>query len=72
MCDDWQWGSWQKGSFGGVSIDGKEEEHVLINEDSEIIEWEWMGEVKGKAPKAEYSLMRFDFEERINNTYSEI
>lgn len=47
----------------------KEGESVLIREGSEVIEWEWMGKGKGKAAKVEYSLMKHDFEERINNTH---
>lgn len=54
---------------GSIYYNDKEGESVLMREGSEVIEWEWMGKGKGKAAKVEYSLMKHDFEERINNTH---
>ena len=47
----------------------KKGKNVLMREESEILVWEWIREEKVKAAKAEYSLMKHDLEERINNPH---
>lgn len=47
----------------------KKGKNILMREESEILVWEWIRDEKVKAAKAEYSLMKHDLEERINNPH---